>query len=235
MLRFLRGAHWESIMDEDRDGVNLVGAREQSFFSEGALRPLHELNESFLHLLMEAARRPEPETRPALVATLRTQLLELDAPSMSRLASCHIALVDLGFMDVDRWSAIAKHQDPPPSDHGGLPRLPAIHLAHATLTLAWTLVRASKESACIVFGMAPSIAAGIASLGVQTIQDVAEHYPHWIRPRWAKRPGIWSNLLRMAREPAQARNSSLSLYLLQHQFADLLPQTSANCATRANT
>jgi hypothetical protein len=221
-------------MDADREELNLLKMLEQSFFSESTLRPLHELNESLLRLLIEAARRPEVGTTPGLVATLRKQLVALDAPSVGRLASCHIALVDLGFMDQDRWTAIAKHQDPPPSADGGLPRLPAIHLAHATLTLAWTLLHASKETASVIFGMAPSIAAGIAGLGVQTIQDVAERYPHWVHPRWAGRPGIWFNLLRMAQEPTQPRNSSLSLYLLQHQFADLLPQTSTNRATRAN-
>jgi hypothetical protein len=221
-------------MDVDRDEMNFLRMLEQSFFSESALRPLHELNESLLRLLIEAARRPEPETTPGLPTTLRKQLATLDAPAIGRLASCHISLVDLGFMDRDRWNAIARHQDPPPSGDGGLPRLPAIHLAHATLTLAWTLLQSSKESASVVFGMTPSIAVVVASLGVQTIQDVAERYPHWVRPRWASRPGIWSNLLRMAQEPTQTRNSSLSLYLLQHQFADLLPQTSTNRATRAN-
>lgn len=221
-------------MDADRDELNFLRILEQSVLSESALRPLHELNESLLRLLIEAAHRPQHETTPGLPTTLRKQLAALDAPSVGRLASCHISLVDLGFMDRDRWSAIARHQDPPPSRDGGLPRLPAIHLAHATLTLAWTLLHSSKESASVVFGMTPSIAVSVANLGVQTIQDVAERYPHWVRPRWAGRPGIWSNMLRMAQEPSQTRDSSLSLYLLQHQFADLLLQTSTNRATRAN-
>jgi hypothetical protein len=225
-------------MNADWDGLNLGPAAEPNFFNETALRPLYEVNDALLQLMVELASRSETDSALGLVASLRGELLQLDAATRNCLASCPIALLDLGFTDPSRWGSIASSHEPllpSPLAADSFPRLPAIHLAHAALTLAWTLVRASREVACIVFGMTPSCAAIVAELGVQSIQRVAERCPYWVRPRWEKRPKLWSELLQMSHEPARSRHpSSVSLYLLQHQLADVAPMTLGNRATRAN-
>ncbi len=148
-----------------------------SGFSESALAPVFELNGFFLEVLADAASRPASEVRPGLAVALKASLSRLNADARQKAAHRPVCLVDAGFRDDARWAAVAARADAQrPSKEGSFPRLQAIQLAHTTLTLAWTLARASPEAACVIFGMTHKSAAIFARLGVQTIQRIADRH-----------------------------------------------------------
>ena len=219
------------------DELGLGARRDAFYFGDEKLRPLCELNASFVRLMVDSAARPSGEERPLLISALQQELLGLDAGAQARLAHCPVALLDMGFSDVDRWRAIRQPEAKPLAlahpERAGFPRLPATHLAQATLTWAWTLACLNMESACIQFGMSQATVREISLLGPQRILHIADHYSHWVRPRWESRTRRWQALLRMAAAPRAS--VSIEQYAIQCQLAErVLPAASAVHATGAN-
>jgi hypothetical protein len=223
-------------MNRRDDGEHvLFDGSELEFFSEEALRGVFEINHSLLEMLVAAAKRPDSESRPQVVVALGTTLLGLGADARQYLARCPVALVDLEFRNVDLWRQIECVQGVSaarPSSLGCFPRLQAIQLAQATLTLAWSLVRSSRETASIILGIAPECAARLAGLGAAAVQRLAETQAPCLRPRWDTDATFWRELLRIAQDtdsPAQPRLPPIGVYALQRQFADLVPLSPRTC------
>lgn len=217
------------------EGHALFEGTEPEFFNEDALQGVFDINRSVIELLVAATERPDSESRPQVVVALGPTLLSLGAAARQQLARCPVALVDLEFRNVEWWRQIESGQGGAaarPSSLGCFPRLQAIQLALATLTLAWSLVRSSRETASITFGMAPECAARLAGLGAPAIQHLAETHAHCIRPRWDGNATFWRELLRIAQaadSPTQPRLPPIGVYALQRQFADLVPLSPWAC------
>lgn len=225
-------------MDAAWEALQVARAPEPNFLSPARLHPLHELNDAFLQLMVDSAHRSTTDSGPLLIATLREDLCRLDTLARHRLAKCPVALVDLGFAELARWESLPQGGPPPKVGSpvvDAFPRLPSTQVAYGALTLAWTQAQTSRESACIIFGMTPECVASLSALGLQRLQVTAERHPEWVRPRWEAQPRVWSTVLRMALEPTPAQSPSLSLYLLQRQLADLVPESAVSRATRADT
>jgi hypothetical protein len=223
----------------------LTDVSEPEFFSEEALQGVYGLNGALIDLLVAAAGRPAAEVRPYLAVALGPTLLALGADARQHLARCPVAFVDLEFRNVEWWRQVECGQGVPQAgcvSPGCFPRLQAIRLAQTTLTLAWTIVRSSREAGAIIFGLAPECAARLAGLGVQAIPQIAETYPQFARPRWESDTAFWRELIRIAHasvSPAQVRLPPLGVYVMQRQFAELLalstrPATHETASSRPN-
>lgn len=177
--------------------------------------------------------RPASEVRPQPAIALGPTLLALGSAARRYLARCPVALVGLEFGNSVWWRHVSQDEEPPPADRSSpccFPHLQAMQLAQTTLTLAWTLVGASVESAAIIFCLAPECAPLLRKLGVPAIQRVAEIYSHHLRLRWEMDIGFWRALLRIAQvaeSPEQPRLPPIGTYVLQRQFANLVPLPSA--------
>ena len=205
----------------------LLEITEAEFFSEEALDGVFELNQAVIAQLIAVVNRPASEVRPQLAVALGPTLLALGGAARRYLSRCPVALVDLEFGNVEWWQGVSQETEPPShhSSPGCFPHLPAMQLAQTTLTLAWTLVGASRESAAVIFGLAPECATLLGKLGVPAIQRVAETYPHHLRLRWEMDTRFWRALLRIAQtaeSPEQPRLPPIGTYVLQRQFANLV-------------
>jgi hypothetical protein len=210
------------------------GAAKSTSFDTTALEPIHELNSLLLELLADATQRPSSEMRSGLVSAIKEPLVRLAPEARKRSARSPVCLVDAGFKEQARWGAVADRTDDRiPVQALAFPHLQAIQLAHETLMLAWTMARASPESACIVFGMTRTCVSSIARLTIQTIQRTAERHPDWIRPRWENDPAIWRHLLHMAAQEEQPRLPPIGIRALQRQLADLEPATGESSEIRS--
>jgi hypothetical protein len=227
------------------DGEYALGEiTEPVFFSEETLQGISDVNHSLLELLVAAAGRPASEARPQFVGALGPALLELGPAAREHLERCPVVLVDIEFRNAECWRQVECGQGASValgSSPGCFPRLQAIQLAQATLTLAWSVVRSSREVASIIFGLAPECAARLAGLGVPAIQRLAETQSHCVRPRWEADTTFWRELLRIAQvvdSPGSPRLPRISQYVLQRQFVDLVPlvprpATAETAGTRA--
>ena len=208
---------------------------ESEFFNEEALQGVFEINRSLIQLLVAAAGRPASESRPQVVLALGPTFLELSAGARECLAHCPVALVDVEFRNAEWWRQIECGQGGSaarPASLGCFPRLQAIQLAQATLTIAWSLVRSSREAATVIFGLTPECAARLAGLAAPAIQRLAETQAPYVRPRWDTDAIFWRELLRIAQaadSPTQPRLPPMGIYVLQRQFADLVPLAPRAC------
>jgi len=205
---------------------------EQTVFAAEVSRPLRELNMLFLEMMIESASDVSANARPTLVTALTHELQRLTAAARERLASCPVALLDLGFGE-QPWSAASVSKRPyrTAAVSGEFGKIAAIRVASATLTLGWTLARWRTEVACIVFGMSESAIHQVSALGgPQSIHQWAEANSHRVRPRWEEQPRIWWKLLRIALEGPHGRLPPLSMYVLRRQLADLVSMEGARSA-----
>jgi hypothetical protein len=210
-------------MDVRWDKSEMSDVDDDSFFSDAALQPVYDLNESFVQLMLHTAERSASEAKPRLVAAIGPELLRLDIAARKRLAHCPIALVDFGFRNVEWWNHFMAGQRELParlSPGTGFPRLQATQLAQTTITLAWTLVRANRDAGCVVFGVDEQCVAALTALSMRAIQSLPEIYPDCVRPRWERHPMIWHELLRVAGQPPKPRLPAVGVYALQRQLAD---------------
>ena len=208
------------------NGIGLEEARRSFAFSEASLTALFEVNGFFLELLAEAARDPTPKS-PAWHAVLRPQMSQLTAAARARIARCPVCLVDVGFQDEARWGSQSS-EHPLPEEISGLPLGRTIELTQMTVTLAWTIARASPEAACIIFGMTPDGVRRVSGLSLSRIPWLAEKNAPAIRPAWADRPQIWQHLLSLSDPPPASRLPPLHVRAMQRQLADLALATSAS-------
>jgi hypothetical protein len=161
---------------------------------------VHQVNAQFLDLLCAKAGSTAADF--PLDNGLRERFASLTSAQREKLGCCGTLLVDAGFSDPNRWRRARfelRISDPgeATSNHW-LPREEAIFIAHSTFLVAWSVLHGSRAQAGVLLGTSPDTAVIIAELSVAQLSYVAQHHSHWIRPRWARLPQVWSDLLDFA-------------------------------------
>lgn len=186
-------------------------------------RPLYDVNERCINVLVDAARKNCAET-PSLVRRLRGILRAMTASSRARAAQCPLLLVDMQFANAQWWQAAKDYSIRPaalPSLWGAFAREEGVPLARITLMLAWHSVRSDRYAACLV-GISPAVAEIISNLPITKIDDIAERCFRALRPRWEDRPAVWRELLLLAHDEDFRRARDFNLYSLQLLTGKLL-------------
>ena len=196
-------------------------------FGRASLAPVWQLNAYFLETLIQCSRHPAWRGGPWERA-LGPDLADVLPAVQQELSRSPVSLVDSGLSDGESPSLLAgvgesTGQSPPVF----LSRERAIRLAQVSLTLAWTLARNDLVSTSIVFGITRSQTTAISTLGVHAIPVLSEKLSSAVRPRWLGQPRIWQRLLGSSEHSASPRFAPLYVRVLQRQFADLSPATSA--------
>lgn len=188
------------------------------------LRPVYEVNERCLEMLVSAARADQ---RPsfALVSELSDLLRALPPAERHRAAHRTFLLVDMEFGNADWWQAARNHPSKPmcaPAWRGAFPRASAIQLARMTLMLAWHSLRADQATAGILLGMTRPVSDLIAELRFDEIDRIAEKRFRHVRPRWDDRPAVWRKLLLAAKENDGRVMREVNVHGVQLLTGDLL-------------
>jgi hypothetical protein len=173
-------------------------------------RTLRETNAQLLLLLAFCALERDP--RLALARALRAKLNASSATTLAKLTALPVLLVDAGFTDHTRWSAIAERiNQSHPESAGSLwaPRSEATTLARSTLLYVWQLFRLDLRTGIALVGANRACAEAIAALSVGEVLFIAEHYPHWFQPRWCDRPQIWKRLIQLCERDEWLRDPAL--------------------------
>jgi hypothetical protein len=205
-----------------------------SLFDRASLESVFELNALFLSTLARIATEPAISTAGDAIGKLALSLSRQTVTARETLAQCPIALVEMGFRDGERWARAIEEPERMIISPGGIfPYLDAIRLANQTLMLAWTTAQTAWRGACIVFGMTREVADRLAHSSLQTIQRVAERYPHWVRPIWEHQPEMWDYLVSMSNSPPK-KLPPVGLRALQRRLADLEPATCEKNETRSS-
>lgn len=196
-------------------------------FSKDSLLGLRQLNTYFLETLNEVSRHPS--WRGSRWEAALGENLAGSIPSIcGDLSQSPVSLVDIGLNDSEVRPLVeaVSHEDLPALP-AFLPRDRALQLTQATLTLAWTLAQNDPVSASIVFAVPSTLVREIRALGLHLVPAISQKLSSRVRPRWLQKPRIWRYLLDPARLPHSERSAPLYVRVLQRQFADLSPATSA--------
>ncbi len=196
-------------------------------FSQVFLAPVWQLNGYFLETLIHASRHPAWRDSPWEMA-LGSNLSDVLPTVWEELSRSPVSLVDIGLNDEGSSPLLAgvdnRSAHSPPAF---LARNRAIHLAQVTLTLAWTLARSDLVATSIVFGVSRSRVKEISALGFHSIQEISEKLFSAVRPRWLSQPRLWHRLLGPSERSVNSHLAPKYVRILQRQFADLVPATSA--------
>ena len=190
-------------------------------FGRTGLASIFELNTLFLSALARLGTASGYATANDSIGKLAWLVSRQTVTARETLAQCPIALVDMGFRDTERWVQAIEQTDRQIASPGGIfAMLDSIRLAHQTLTLAWSTAQTAWQGACIMFGMTRSVAERLAHTSLQTVQRVAERYPHWVRPIWEHQPEMWDYLVDVSNSPPK-KLPTVGLRALQRRLADL--------------
>lgn len=199
-------------------------------FREESLAPVYELNELFIEMLAQAERHPA-WAGGTWQDALDVNFSELSKTTLAALARVPVCLLDVGLRKLETrelTDPVPSHKAPPPF----LARERRIELTQMTLTLLWTMARTDPTVASIVFALRAPCVKAVAAWRVHHIPAFTEHLSPEIRPVWLNRPRIWAHLLNAADAAPGHRLPPVCVRLLQRQFADLVPATSASRSTR---
>ncbi|MCC7464521.1 MAG: hypothetical protein IT480_18910 [Gammaproteobacteria bacterium] len=163
------------------------------------LESLREINLRFLAAVLNAAQSPNYANAPAL-GDLTPVFQSLHWDSAARAARFPFLLMDLGLSEATpdcnvpallRQHSRVRDRESPESS------TPSSHLAvaQAALVLAWHTARTDLEACLVLFGLAPSITADIATLALHELELMAPYCAMMLRPRWRESPLLWQELL----------------------------------------
>jgi hypothetical protein len=188
-----------------RQRSELSAAGESLWLAQGwlhaeTLETLAEVNEQCLELIREQAAAAN--VAPPLLAELRVEWSELDAPARRRAARCPYLLVDAGFAAAGRWTRVLARQvqDEPRMHSAGpfftVPR--AVSVMRLVVTYAWHLASSHGAAARLLLGMSAPCAELIGACTLSQINRLAESHVEWLTPRWPDRVTVWRELLMTA-------------------------------------
>jgi hypothetical protein len=174
----------------------------QSWLGSETLESLAELNDQCLEVLREEAKRCCTRTGHPLLADLRDLWGDLDVSARRRAAWCPYLLVDLGFIEANRWAWVRGHhvRDEKPSSMQPpffTPQL-TLSIRRQVLTYAWHLARSQSSAARMLLGMSSQCAELIAACTLRQVTEIAENHPDWLQPRWSGHLRVWRELLTTA-------------------------------------
>ena len=188
---------------------------------ELALRPLYEVNQQCIELLVNAAWSDRP-TLP-LVRQFQSSLRNLSAQARARAAHQAFLLVDMEFMDSGWWELAKKHPSRIVSHPRAsyFPRNSAIQLARGALVVVQRSIDANAADACLL-GLHPSVTEIVGDLAMTDIERIVERRFRYIQPRWEDRPAIWQRLIQAASSPDIRLMREFTLRALQLLAGELL-------------
>lgn len=200
------------------------------------LELVHEFNERYVELVVQAAREDGEHTAPEIVRSHRALWLTLDPAAQRRASRCPFLLAEIQFRNVPWWERARSE----PSSHGGaftsvrmFSRRLAVELMRDALIVAWYTARLDAEVAATLLAMSKDVAGIVANLGLRQLRDIAEHQHHHLRPRWEHLASFWERLLTAAgRDDDEAL---LELHQHGFQLADAETRSAAsalNATTR---
>jgi hypothetical protein len=188
---------------------------------EQALRPLLEVNQYCIELLVKAAWSDRADL--PLVRQLRSSLRGMSVEAQICAARKSFLLIDMEFTNSAWWSLLQSHPSravgPPQSEY--FPRGSAIQLARAALVLLRHSILSNAGEACLL-GVHPRVGEIIGAFSMAEIERVAERRGRYVRPRWDDRPAVWYELIQAACSPDIRRTREVSLHGLQLLAGDLL-------------
>ena len=196
-------------------------AAEVNRAAEQAQRPLFEVNQHCIELLVKAAWSDRADL--PLVRQLRPSLRSMSVEAQICAAHKAFLLVDMEFTNSAWWSLLRSHPSraiaPPHPEY--FPRSSAIQLARSTLVLLRHSILLNAGEACLL-GVHPSVGEIIGALSMVEIERVAERRGRYVRPRWEDRPAVWYELIQAACSPDIRRTREVSLQGLHLLAGDLL-------------
>jgi hypothetical protein len=189
--------------------------------SEQALRPLYEVNQQCIELLVSAAWSERP-TLP-LVRQFQGSFRNLSAQARARAAHKGFLLVDMEFMNGSWWECAKKHPSRivSPSRTPYFPRNSAIQLARGALVVVQHSILTNATEACLL-GVHPSVTEIIGELSMTDVERIVERRFRYIQPRWEDRPAIWQRLIQAACSPDIRLTREFNLRGLQLLAGELL-------------
>ena len=187
------------------------------------LRDVCQLNEHLLDVLAEATRSGL-SGGPEVLSGNAALLASMDPGARRCAAQIPIVLVDLNFSDEDWWQSAANAADNFNNAVAGLP-MPYQWQPEATrevLMLAWPAVREDRAVASLLFGMSPSVADLLASLGPRQLDFIGSKLCSELQPRWWASHGFWRRLLSAAIARNDGALAEVRLYALQLLGGELM-------------
>jgi hypothetical protein len=171
--------------------------RQLGFAKTQVLRPLHDVNQCCIELLVKAACTDSSGL--PLVRQFGPILRRMTADARERAALKAFLLVDMEFANGSWWQLVKNHpaRPLPPAQASYFSRAHAIQLSRATLTLTWHSVRTNGWEACLL-GVHPTVAELIGTFSLTEIERIVERQYRHVRPRWEDRPAVWQLLLESA-------------------------------------
>lgn len=188
---------------------------------EQALRPLFEVNQQCIELLVKAAWSDRADL--PLVHQLRACLRSMSLEAQTCAARKAFLLVDMEFTHSAWWRFLRSQPSramlPPRPEY--FPRSSAIQLARAALVLLRHSILSNAGEACLL-GVHPRVGEIIGAFSMAEIERIAERQGRYIQPRWEDRPALWYELIQAACTPDIRRTREVSLHGLQLLAGDLL-------------
>jgi hypothetical protein len=188
---------------------------------EQALRPLFEVNQYCIELLVKAAWSDRADL--PLVRQLRASLRSMSVEAQICAARKAFLLVDMEFTNSAWWGLLRSHPSravaPPQPEY--FPRSSATQLARAALVLVRHSILSSAGEACLL-GVHQRVGEIIGAFSMAEIERVAERRGRYVRPRWEDRPAVWYELIQAACSPDIRRTREINLHGLQLLAGDLL-------------
>jgi hypothetical protein len=156
------------------------------------LREIHRVNERYIGLLAEAARRG-CDNGLWLVTELHDVLGHMTPERCRRAGERPYLVADIRFTNPPWWEQVRIQPSfqEPPVRATAIARAAAVPLVRTMLTLAWHTARAHQPLASLVFGMTPSVSKIIAELSLSEIDQIASRQYRQLRPRWENHAGLW--------------------------------------------
>lgn len=155
---------------------------------------LSDVNESFLHLLVDGTTSPVIAVSESV--TRLQELLRSRPDAVVQAALAPVLLLNVEFQNQDWWTAVAREPSSRFGDRIALfPREKTVELTRTALMLAWHFARADRATCLALLGLSPSVIPIVAALRPKQVEQIAEHQHPSLRPRWEDHPSVWQQLL----------------------------------------
>ncbi len=188
----------------------------------GVLNAVSAVNRQFLEALTECARSESAEF--PLDASLRARMAGLTPDEGQKAARCGVFLADANFLDFACWREVALEGESTRSTEllrAWLSIEESRSLAHSVLLVAWHLIHANPAVARVLLGMSASGVGAFRELSLADLAHIARRHPGCVRPRWAHRLEVWTDVLGGTPGGGTPDSRSLTLRCLKASARDL--------------
>lgn len=191
-----------------------------------------QLSSGFAEIYTPAALQPIASVNQQFLLLLATSGLSWNFPAISDLLAsapeifprlieaCPFTLFDLRFRDGKAWRKMAP---PLTSELKSQPeRADLVALTNSAVVLAWYAARRWPTNAELLLGATDEVVTELRSLELTQLQTISIQHSDWVRPRWADRISVWSELISLAGNPKAVRDGTLRVRAMEHFLGDLV-------------